>query len=334
MKDNIKTNLNLLKVIAAIFVITLHYLNGQIGGALFNTSVGSFNYYLSHLLESICIIAVNLFVLISGYLLIERKEIKISKILKLGWDVFFYCSLAYIIMIFFGKVPLTLHSFKNYMESIFGFWFVDIYIILYLLAPYINLLLNKLNQKQYKVLLIICFVFFSIWPTMINELTVKDAGYGIINFIFLYMIGGYLKKYEVSKKNNFIYFVLCVSATFFISLFSWRAYNYNFLTNMLSSIFFFQFFLGLKIKSSVFNMLSKHSLGVYIIHLQPLLYPYIFKSIFKCQLFYNSNYFIFHLLFTILCIYIICCLIDYLKSKTIDRFANKIIHKINYSIKV
>ena len=61
-----KSNIELLRIILIIMIITLHYLNGGIGGALSNTNPNTFNYYLITFIESLCIVAVNVFIIITG----------------------------------------------------------------------------------------------------------------------------------------------------------------------------------------------------------------------------------------------------------------------------
>ena len=339
MEKNIRNNnLDLLKVIAVIFVLICHYLNKNMGGAFGKVELNSLNYYLSYFLESIAIISVNLFVLISGYFFIDKNEIKISKICSLLITTIFYCTVIYLIFLILGYCTFTLDSIIDYVKSILSFWFVYIYIIMYLLSPFLNKLLNNLNKKQYMNLILIFFIFFSLWPSFINDLTVKDSGYGIINFILLYMLAGYQKRYkQESKKIYYVYYILCVMMTFLFSLITSRAFHYNFVFNILSSLFLFKIFLKFNFKNKFIYKLSKHSFSIYIIHLQPLLVPVFFNKIFRCQDYYNSNFFILHLIITVIGIYFICLIIDLLKEKLLDNIINKILKKIkilNFTIKI
>ena len=51
-----KSNFELLRIIAIIMIIGLHYFNGSMGGALRNVVPGEFNYYFAYLFESLFII--------------------------------------------------------------------------------------------------------------------------------------------------------------------------------------------------------------------------------------------------------------------------------------
>ena len=78
-----KSNFELLKIILAIFVIIVHYCTYSKGGAEISIEKGTFNYCLMNFMQSAAIIAVNTFILITGYFMCDKKEIKLSKPIKL-----------------------------------------------------------------------------------------------------------------------------------------------------------------------------------------------------------------------------------------------------------
>ena len=71
-------------------------------------------------------------------------------------------------------------------------WFASAYFVLFLIHPYINLALNTMNKKQYKVFLILLITMWSIIPTLTTSDFQKNA---LIDLIVMYVIGGYIKKY-------------------------------------------------------------------------------------------------------------------------------------------
>lgn len=323
-------NFDLLKVIAIFMVFVLHYLNKNFGGALAGTEVYSFNYVISHFIESLSIVAVNLFVLISGYFMIDKQEVKFSKIFMILFTLVFYCFVSYIIALLIGLAKIDITSVKVFIKSIIEFWYVYIYIILYLISPFINKLINSISKRNFQHLLIISIIFFVIWPSILNNITVKDNGYGIINFIILYMVAAYIRKYGIkSKINDLCIYFGCTIMTTLCSFFMGRAYGYNFVFNFISSVALFNYFTKLEINCD-FQKISKHTLGMYIIHLQPFLVEYIYHSIFKCSLYYNSNLFLIHLVTTCVIMFICCLIIDILKQKTIDKTFVKMMKKNKY----
>lgn len=47
-------------------------------------------------------------------------------------------------------------------------WFVILYSTLYIISPYINILLEQLSGKQKKKMVIVLFAIFSVWPTIVD----------------------------------------------------------------------------------------------------------------------------------------------------------------------
>ena len=60
-----ESKFELLRIVMTFMVITLHYLNPEMGGALEYTRGNEINHILALLLESVCIIAVNIFLIIT-----------------------------------------------------------------------------------------------------------------------------------------------------------------------------------------------------------------------------------------------------------------------------
>ncbi|MBO4675467.1 MAG: hypothetical protein J5601_05240, partial [Elusimicrobiaceae bacterium] len=89
------SNIELLRIILILMILALHYFNGEIGGLFSNVATLSANYYIAHFLESACIIAVNVFILITGYFACYKKEIALSKPLFLYSLLIFYGTILY-----------------------------------------------------------------------------------------------------------------------------------------------------------------------------------------------------------------------------------------------
>lgn len=100
MKNKRKSNIELLRIILIIMIIVLHYFNEKLGGYFSYVHAGSISFYFAHILESLSIVAVNVFVLITGYFSVNKHSINISKVLRLV-----------LIMIFWGLVLSTITVF-------------------------------------------------------------------------------------------------------------------------------------------------------------------------------------------------------------------------------
>lgn len=81
-------SVSFLKVILIIMVIVLHYFNANMGGLFGKVTSTELNFYISNFIESFCIIAVDCFVLITGFFMYKRNSIKFSKVIKLILTLF------------------------------------------------------------------------------------------------------------------------------------------------------------------------------------------------------------------------------------------------------
>ncbi len=165
-----ESNFELLRIILMLMVLSLHYLGIPLGGALDTKNIPSsdFNYYLARFIESFSIIAVNCYIIITGYFMHTKKEVKYKRILELVLTYFFYLFLIMGLVILFEPKLFNISILKN---AIFfknsGAWFILTYTILYILIPYINLLINSMSKKQFITLLIILLSCFCILPTFL-----------------------------------------------------------------------------------------------------------------------------------------------------------------------
>ena len=332
-----KSNFELLRIFLIIMVLTVHYLAGGTGGALKYTQEGTINYYMIHLIMAICIIAVNTFVIITGYFMCSKKSIKISKILKLYAMSAFYGIIIFGILLIIGKVEFNFDNIIYFIKTITDVWFLLIYSILYLLIPFINKLINSISKKNFKILLGILIFFFSIWPSVWTNTTVQDTGLGIINFIMLYLIGSYIKMY-VNDKNvknkSIIVFIVIILINSILEIALDRAIHYNFITNIIAATALFLVFKDIKLKDNkVINKLASYTFAVYVIHANSFIMNSIYREILKTTEFYNSNFLIIHMIISVLIIYVICIIIETIRRLILGKIIDKQIDKINIEIK-
>ena len=104
MKFKRKSNIELLRVVSMLFIVIGHSLCHSGIGSQTNIINGGFNLqqveiqYLSILTST----AVNCYVLISGYFLIDSTSFRWSKIFSLWIETFFYSILSYVLLIIFS----------------------------------------------------------------------------------------------------------------------------------------------------------------------------------------------------------------------------------------
>ena len=97
------SNIELLRIVSIIMVLSMHYLNENMGGALANINRGQHNYYIINIIESYSIIAVNLFIIITGYFMYNNTKINFNKIIRIIGIAYFYGVILYLLTVVIGK---------------------------------------------------------------------------------------------------------------------------------------------------------------------------------------------------------------------------------------
>lgn len=132
-KSIIERNLNfeLLRIIAMFMVVMLH-VNG-FGGLLngYNPTLHPIPFLISNFIEFLCIIAPNLYVLISGYFLSNKKySFKIEKFFQLILVTCFWSWMIGLVSCLFLKANIGDFLFSGIFPVLSRrYWFVTDYII-------------------------------------------------------------------------------------------------------------------------------------------------------------------------------------------------------------
>ena len=192
------SNIEILRIISMFLIIAHHF--SVHGGFKFLISDVSINKFWIQFLQLGGKIGVNIFVLISGYFLINTKKVQINKILKLWIQIFMYSIVIFQIFISTGFikeiVPEDWNNFFPITQS--RWWFASTYFILYLIFPYINKLLTNLDKRTYLKMIILTTFLWVVIPTISNSLNQCD---NLIWFIYLYAVAGYIKLHLTNLKE-------------------------------------------------------------------------------------------------------------------------------------
>ena len=322
--DSRASNFELLRIICMLMIVGLH-LFGK-GGALEKLTPMDINYYFVNISECLLIVAVNCFVLMSGYF-----EIKFNtrKILALHHQVLFYSIVIAFVFYFYGDYYQ--YTSENVIKSLFPvifnqWWFVSIYIALYFFSPFFNSSLMSLSKIEYQKILACSFLVFCVLPTFKVGLVNNSNGYSLYSFMFLYAIGNYIRKYggKTSKTNmKFLYgYLVCSVLTFLSNLFLTRLIGHNVLHflgydkifTFVGSVCLFLFFKSLTIKSTSINYIASLVFSVYIIHEHPAVRAYIWQGLFHCDTWIYSSYYPIYSIGIIIIIFAVCLFVEYLRK--------------------
>lgn len=344
-------NMEVLRVIAMLMIITLHFLDK--GDVLkdFTLDMG-FNRNLAWIIEALCIGSVNIYVLISGYFL-STSEFKIKKVILLWAQILFY---SWIITVIYAIATKGAFNFENgiydwipLIMPVTGshYWFATVYILLYIFFPFLNKGINAMEKKQLKGIIIAALAVFSIWNTFLpftQPLTDRE-GMDICWFACLYLIAAYIRKYpEDFKLQRWMYFLFFALSSLLVFVlgkgllladsfigklggYAKNFYPYNSFFILFASVCLFIFVVKAGEKKCP-NWIAKTILfaaqgtfGVYLLHEHSLL-RYLWPKWFNVEAVSKTPLFIPHLLGTILAIFIVGITIDFVRRLIFGLFQN------------
>lgn len=190
----------LLRIISMFMIIIFHF--DYFGQQWRVSSIHSFwDYTLLSSYLTLGKLGVYLFIMITGYF-VGNKAFPISKSLLKScsiWFETFYYSVGIFVVLCLTKLATFSVSqlFKCALPFINDqYWFVDAYLILMLLIPFINICLQQLSRKQFFYLIII-MGFLACALTPVNSaIFSSEIQFGYI--LPAYLIGAYIKKYSVN----------------------------------------------------------------------------------------------------------------------------------------
>ena len=287
-----QANIELLRSIAMIMVVVLHYLiKGNVAVSLADDfSVMNVIFWF---IKALCIVAVNVYVLISGYFLLEAKW-KISRLVKLWFQTMFYSIGVPLACLFLGIGEVNQWGRYDWINVLFPvqmehYWFITAYIILYLMVPVLGQGVKHLTQRQHKLVIVGLLLVFSVPKTILPIGIPTDRyGYDFGWFVCLFMIAAYLRLYGMSvleqkRTSLVVYFaavcgicgvgVICAMLSCKGLPFAYMmdmAYSYNHLLVLIGAVAFFYIFKEIRIPegaiSNIICKVSKYTLGVYLLH--------------------------------------------------------------------
>lgn len=334
---NRNTSIELLRIISMIMIMFHHF-------AYHGNFEWNFNEVtLPHLWYDFILmggkVGVDIFVLISGYFLIENTEklFQPKKLLKFWGQVVFYSIMTYLL-----SVMLRLNAFeiKQLIKVCLpitypGWWFASTYFMLYLIHPFLNKLLHGLSKTEYQYLILMMVLCWSIIPTATTQLFESNS---LLWFVTLYGIAGYVNLYggnqKLQSKHYFsLYFMVLIIAytvsTTFLFLGTkkeeWSTHAIDFfeierLPILLMAITLFMGFVTLKMNYHKWiNMIASATFGVYLIHDSSYIRYYLWTNIFKINQYQDSTFLILYSILVVFILYVSCTMIDLIRKKLVEK---------------
>lgn len=267
----------------------------------------------------------SLFILMTGYFSV-RKEISAKRLVMLMMTMVFYSVTIAIIWKIQGRLPPG-----EMKRALFPFWygynwFVACYLLFMPLTQFLNKLLLQLDKVQYLALVAMEYFLYCVMPTFHGESFFQAP---MLQFVMMYCIGGYLQlhkfkqeKFQKTRTWVLIAFALVV-VTDIVLIWQWLKgddiWRYVNLLSTWTAVSMFMAAVSFKPFTSVnINKLAGSVLGVYLIHDNPLVRPFLWRELLPNVKFMDEKFFVLFMIAKVLCVYIVCLGIDLTRRKWIE----------------
>lgn len=212
-KSNKKIYLEILRCIAIFFVIFNH--TGNYGFKLYAITDNKFLHVIYLTLANICTMAVPIFFMISGALLLNKEEdIKTlykKRVLRIVLVILLASFVQYIYSIKADFATFNLLTFFKMIYSkniITPYWYLYSYLAFLIMLPFLRNMVKNMKKEEYYYLFTIYIVYKMIMPIFTQAFNINISGYLQIAFIgnnIIYPILGYfceniLEIEKISKK--------------------------------------------------------------------------------------------------------------------------------------
>lgn len=350
-----QTNFELYRVLLMFSIVMHHYCVHGVNSIHSSFPVTDFislsQWILSQSFSVIGGSAVNGFVLISGYFLIDRYSFRWKGLVDIWTRTVFY-SLCLSSLCFFLDENIHLRRVILSIIPLYSlrYWFITKYCGLLLIAPFLSFLVKNLSVQQYRLLLVLGGILCCQY-TYGTHLAGSNS---LAWFIFLFLVGGYIRMHNLPSiiSNNKYKFVICslvivllttciinirdfYPSSHFFHLIILRHDSTVFLLSLSVFCIFVDFDVS-KLKClTLISKLSPYTLGVYLIHDNIDLKNLGFwKRIIPDE---YSIPMVLHCLISCVIIFVVCCLIDAIREKLfsllkVDALAKKIAKKLPSSL--
>ena len=342
-----RSNIELLRILSMLLIVLHHY--ACRGRTLYPGDVPSFERFFQYALMQVGALGDDLFVLISGYFLIERP-FSLRRILRLWGEVFFYS--VTVTLIGWAVSPPEGGVNLNALVSMAApcltgkYWFVTAYILLALLSPFLNRMLRALTRREFGWLLLLLFVSVSVLPTFMQGFMGWSQ---LATFILLYCVAGYMRLYPdgvpllkgcrrsfIAGLGLFGLLLLFVAGCMLLGVrFAPFRYYMMFFTAIhavpqvvIAAVLFWAFLQWEMRPNRFVNAVASTALAVYLIHENKALREWMWSDVVRVQACVFEAWMPLHAIFWALVIFAVCAAVDLLRQRFIDPLWLRLIDRI------
>lgn len=287
-------NLDLIRCVAVLFVVSVHFC---LNSGFYNIPCAGMRMLIVCILRTAFITCVPLFLMLTGYLM-NKKELKLSYYKGIKKTYILYIIICIFCLAFRVLVQHEKLMIRQMILSIFDFtankysWYIEMYIGLFLLIPFLNILWNNMDSVKQKWL-IVTLLCVSTLPSLLNcwNIFMIESDTRVYNsiipaywenlyFFTYYFLGAYLsdRKIKIKLQRNIVILIglMVIFGCFtyyrsYNTTYEWTAYNsYQGIQVVIITFLLFRILLALPLEKSpniiksVIYKISEFSLGIYL----------------------------------------------------------------------
>lgn len=339
MQSKRQANFELLRIVAMLMIIVLHYLNKGNLITAYTTDRSAVN-FSAHFMEAFCIMSVNCYVLLSGYFLVE-SEWKPGRVVSLVAQILFYSVFVPAALICVGVVSLNDLSIYDWLTYVLPietehYWFATAYLLMYLFAPLLAAGVRAVEKRTLQIVIAVLVFYFSVWKSIIPVVIATDRyGYEFGWFLCLFLIAAYIRLYGCpgldQMKNAILLYVGMGAGIFLLSAVSGSLAQtietfgyyadvpatYNHILCLLGSVGLFMIFKNWKPregKAATFAVrLAPYTFGIYLLH-EHVLVRYEWMRWLRIERVQGSFLFVPHMVVCVLLVYAVGTAVDFVRA--------------------
>lgn len=223
--------LDLIRIIAFLSVISVHFF---LHNDFYNLNPNNVFMYVATCFRNLFMICIPLFLMLSGYLLRDKEPngkyyCKIARIIIEYFLAFFFCMLYDVIS---SKNFNFIGIIRNAFEFGYYSWYINMYIGLFCLAPFLNKIF-KYTTKREQQLLILIMIGLTILPSIVNYahwnnnyfvFKLPDFWSNSLFYLTYYMVGCYIG-INKPKFKKWVLVVILILNVLIESLFSLKIFG-------------------------------------------------------------------------------------------------------------
>lgn len=267
----------------------------------------------------------SLFIMLTGYFSVRKKLSAKRLVMLLGTMVFYSVVIA---LIWKSQYRLPPGEMK---KALFPFWygynwFVACYLLFMPLTPFLNRLLRQLSKVQYLGLVALEYFLYCVMPAFHGD---SFSQAPMLQFVMMYCIGGYLQLHGFQQERlhkawtwGFAAVVLILLTDVAIVRQWVKHYDIWRFVNLLSTGTAVAMFMAAvchkPFTNARINKLAGSVLGIYLIHDNPLVRPFLWREMLPNAAFLDKWYFLGFMVLKVAVVYAVCLGIDLARRKWIE----------------